>query len=313
MGLADRDYYRKDIDSLQRGSRVGVLGFLSINTWLIVVNVAIFFVAVGMSSTPALRAPLFYQPRFEATTTPAQMVRARYLPQAIRPNLPVQTIELYDPETVVQTPQGQAFVVIGQQQVAMVSWLDFAGHFSTDRVIWRWEIWRFLTFQFLHASPMHLLLNMMGLYFFGGLVEQYLGSYRYAAFYLTCGIFGAVSYLALNLLGAYIFPHTRIPGLLFEDPATPLVGASAGIFGVLMAAAFIAPKSIVHVFGIIPLKTRTAVYLFTGISVYNLVFGSANAGGEAAHVGGAIAGYFFIRRTHLLRDFFDILGQGGRY
>jgi hypothetical protein len=99
-----------------------------------------------------------------------------------------------------------------------------------------------------------------------------------------------------------------IPALLFDDIYTPLVGASAGVFGVLMAAAFIAPTAIVDVFLIIPMKMRTAVYLFLAFAALNLLRVGQNAGGDAAHVGGAIAGYYFIRHMHLLRDFFDFVG-----
>jgi hypothetical protein len=53
------------------------------------------------------------------------------------------------------------------------------------------------------------------------------------------------------------------------------------------------------------------VYGFTAIAAISLIMNRSNAGGEAAHLGGAIAGFFFIRRTHLLRDFFDIFGKSG--
>jgi membrane associated rhomboid family serine protease len=55
------------------------------------------------------------------------------------------------------------------------------------------EFWRFISFQFLHANLSHLLFNMIGLYFFGSIVEQYLGSKRYLAFYLLCGVAGAAA------------------------------------------------------------------------------------------------------------------------
>ena len=71
----------------------------------------------------------------------------------------------------------------------------------------------------------------------------------------------------------------------------------------------IAPSAIVYIFGLLPLKMRTAVYVFTAIALFNLLSDSKNAGGEAAHIGGALAGFYFIRRTHLLRDFFDLMGN----
>ncbi|MBT4524096.1 MAG: rhomboid family intramembrane serine protease, partial [Phycisphaerae bacterium] len=92
-------------------------------------------------------------------------------------------------------------------------------HLSTTHSILGVQYWRFIGFQFLHANFQHLLFNMIGLYFFGPLVEQYLGGKRFLAFYLLCGIFGAVLYLLLNL-GGLIFGDS-IPGFLFNDPSTP--------------------------------------------------------------------------------------------
>jgi membrane associated rhomboid family serine protease len=193
------------------------------------------------------------------------------------------------------------------------------GHFSTATALFgRTEhgagfpqVWRFLTFQFLHANLDHLIFNMIGLFFFGPVVEQYLGAKRYAAFYLLCGICGAVMYMLLNLAGVVAFQMhlARLPVALFYDPSTPLVGASAGILGVIMAAAFLAPDSIVYALYVIPMTLRTFAYLMVGYAVFTVFVHGSNAGGEAAHLGGAIAGWFLIRRPHLLHALFDWMGS----
>jgi membrane associated rhomboid family serine protease len=185
----------------------------------------------------------------------------------------------------------------------MREWL----YLSTDHAIWGLQYWRFIGFQFLHANFQHLLFNMIGLYFFGPLVEQYLGGKRYLAFYLLCGIFGAVLYLILNL-GGYIFGES-VPGFLFNDTGTPLVGASAGVFGVLLAGAFMAPNVRVLVFFIIPMRLSTMAYGLVLLALFTVLFGKDNAGGEAAHLGGAAAGWYFIRNPHHLNGFFDFLGK----
>lgn len=188
--------------------------------------------------------------------------------------------------------------------------LTHFGHFSTVEGFQRLEVWRLITFQFLHANLMHVLFNMFGLFIFGGLVEQYLGRKKYLAFYLVCGIAGGVSYLILNLLG-----QTSIPvlGALVNHPATPLVGASAGVFGVIVACAYIAPNTVVQLlFPPIPLKMKWFAYGYVGLAAFNLVTRGANAGGDAAHLGGAAAGYFFIRNAHLLRDFFDVFQNSNK-
>lgn len=182
-------------------------------------------------------------------------------------------------------------------------------YMSTDHAIWGLQYWRFIGFQFLHADLKHLIFNMIGLYFFGPLVEQYLGGKRYLAFYLLCGIFGAVLYLILNL-GGFVVGH-NVPVLLFSDTATPLIGASAGVFGVLLAGAFLAPNVTVLLFFIIPMKLKTLAYVIVGIALFTVIFGKEgdNAGGEAAHLGGAAAGWYFIRHPHHLNGFFDFLGK----
>ncbi len=195
------------------------------------------------------------------------------------------------------------------------------GYFSTAKAIVQFipgrlmpmglEVWRFITFQFLHANLTHLLFNMLGLYFFGSLVEQYLGSKRYLAFYLTCGIAGAGMYLALNFLGTLVAglggPAVRF--LLFNDAGTPLVGASAGVFGVILACAYLVPNSTVLLFFVIPMRLATLAYGLVAVAFFTVFFGGNNAGGEAAHLGGAVAGWWFIRHPHSLHGFFDFLGR----
>lgn len=180
----------------------------------------------------------------------------------------------------------------------------------TGQTVFGLEFWRFVTFQFLHANLVHLFFNMLALWIFGPLVESRMGFKRYAAFYLVCGVFGAIMYLFLNLLGTVFLPSVRVPGLLFNNPHMPLVGASAGVFGVLMAAAYYRPNDqVVLLFPPIPLRLRTLAYGYVVIAALSLLLGARNAGGEAAHLGGAIAGYFFVRRSHLLHDFFDVFGK----
>lgn len=241
MGIYDRGYYQE-----QGGRRPGAApGAWTVVTWLIVINIVVFFLQV------------FF------------------------------------------TPKGGKDL------------LQAYGHFSTYRVLWEGglEFWRFLSFQFLHGSVMHIAFNMFGLYMFGPIVEAQLGAKKFLAFYLVCGIFGAVMYLLLNLAGVIAYQNGigMIPGLLFNSTKTPLVGASAGIFGVIMACAYIRPdEKFMLMLPPVAVKVKWLAYGYFGIALINLLFGKDNQGGEAAHVGGAIAGFFFVRNSHLLRDFFDV-------
>lgn len=200
-----------------------------------------------------------------------------------------------------------AIFLLGMFSRDLAIWIGNFGHFSTTMLLPpKLEFWRLISFQFLHASPLHIVMNMLGLYMFGRIVEEHLGRSRYLAFYIVCGVCGGLMYFLLNAIGQY----ARIPGVLIHDPSTRLVGASAGVFGVMMACAFLEPDTKVIAFPVpVPIKMRTLVYVYLGISIAMLFMGTANAGGEAAHIGGAIAGFFFIRRIHLLRDFFDVFSN----
>ena len=163
--------------------------------------------------------------------------------------------------------------------------LETWGSFSMNAVA-NVQLWRFITFQFLHASFDHLLFNMIALFMFGPMVERYLTSRLFLVFYLLCGIGGAVMYVILRLAGL------PIAGI-------GLIGASAGIFGVLIAAARIAPDAIGLLFGFVPIRLRTAAWLFIAYAVFQVLRGR-NAGGEGAHLGGAIVGYVLMRYPGVL-------------
>jgi len=307
MGIYDREYV------FRKPARMGRPGLFSVNTWIILVNAAVFF---GGFMFKSLSVPVYVDTRVADASVPVGVrlePAGPYLSvRGAGAGSPAATKEVHTPGTQLARALVRADTKQTVDGVAVYR-VEFPfhayGHFSTY-TLFKLEVWRAITFQFLHASITHLLFNMLGLYFFGSMVEQYLGSKRYLAFYLVCGIAGALAYLGLNVAG-YVtlefFGSEKIPGLLYNASTTPLVGASAGVFGVIMACAFISPNSIVQlIFPPIPMKLRTMAFVYVGIAVLTVLFGGHNAGGEAAHLGGAVAGFFLIRRPHLLRDFFDV-------
>jgi membrane associated rhomboid family serine protease len=179
-------------------------------------------------------------------------------------------------------------IFTGSARAGMLS-LSAWGHFSLELAVHRLQVWRFFTYQFLHADFWHLFWNMIGLFFFGPLVERWWGSRRFLAFYLVCGVSGAFFYLLLY------------PILPWVGPGTALVGASGSLFGILAAAAVIAPDMrVMLLFPPIPMSMRTLAMVFLGIAAVSLLVGARNAGGEAAHLGGAIMGFVLVRRPGLL-------------
>ena len=164
------------------------------------------------------------------------------------------------------------------------------GAFAVRSAVFEGRIWEFLTFQFLHASFGHVLFNGLALFFFGPFMEQWLGSRRFIVFYLLCGIGGAVFYTLLVFAGVF--------------PDSALVGASAGIYGILIGVAVIAPALRVRL--LIPpieLSMRTLAISLLVIATTMVVGGRLfpdvslfwNAGGEAGHLGGAIVGFLLLR------------------
>ncbi|MFP6880900.1 MAG: rhomboid family intramembrane serine protease, partial [Roseibacillus sp.] len=167
-------------------------------------------------------------------------------------------------------------------EAGMESW----GAFTVPGVFETWQVWRVITFQFLHADFGHLIFNSIAIYFFGAFVEKQLKSRAFLVFYLLCGIAGAMTYTGLVLIG-------------YESSS--VVGASAGIFGILVVAAMIAPNMQVRL--LLPpvtltMKQLALILLFIGAFV--VVTGGRNAGGQAGHLGGALAG-FLMYRIPLLR------------
>ncbi|GAB4555709.1 MAG: hypothetical protein Tsb0013_18510 [Phycisphaerales bacterium] len=309
MALADRDYMRGG----NRGPGGGGGGFvrvrrsvLSMTTWLIIINVAVFAIdRVFTGSGRGVRTELVKK------VEPAYVDARRDLDA--REDIEQPAFGTYGPgiyqSPIVHVPSGN---LAGRQLVTYMGFFESLGYFSTIKIT-ELEVWRFVTFQFLHANGGHLFMNMLGLFFFGPIAERYLGSRRlFLAFYLLCGIAGAFLYLLLNLAG-WLLP-VKLPLVLANQPWVPLVGASAGVFGVLWAAAFLRGRDIMLVFGIIPVEIRIGVFIFTAIAFINLLTGGNNAGGDAAHLGGALAGAYFIRKPHLLLNFFDeFMGTSARH
>ncbi len=141
------------------------------------------------------------------------------------------------------------------------------------------QIWRYVSYQFLHADLFHLLFNMLGLYFFGPVLERQWGAKKFLVFYLTCGAAGGLFYSLL--VGVNFFG------------AAPLIGASGSILGIFAACAILFPKMVVF-FYIFPLPIRPAALIGAGIYLFYVITQGHNAGGHAAHIAGMGAGALYV-------------------
>ena len=137
--------------------------------------------------------------------------------------------------------------------------------------------WTAFTYMFLHAGLFHLAMNMYTLWLFGPRLEHVWGARGFALFYVWCGLGGAVF-------------HALFGGL------APMVGASAAIFGVMLAYAMHWPRDEIYMFGVFPMRVATLVLL---LGAMNLLMG-AQAGGSGvayfAHLGGFAFAFLYLKK-----------------
>ncbi len=144
------------------------------------------------------------------------------------------------------------------------------------------EIWQVVTYGFLHGSLTHLFFNMFALYMFGGEIERLLGSRRYLVYYLVCVVGAAVAQLVV--LGN------------MHRPPMPTVGASGGVFGLLLAFGMAFPnRRLMLIFPPIPMPAWLFVTLYGLLELYLGVTGSGQGVAHFAHLGGRAAGFGLLQ------------------
>ncbi len=159
-------------------------------------------------------------------------------------------------------------------------------------------VYQLLTFQFLHGGVWHLLMNMICLYFFGRPMEELLGGKGMLRLYLVSGVIGGLLQVGL----AFAFPATF---------GAPVVGASAGIFGLIAAFATHAPDQPILIYFLLPVKAKVlliieAIFAAAGVVgplLQTHLFDSHIANG--AHLGGMLTGIAWIRWSMMTRPRFN--------
>ncbi len=152
--------------------------------------------------------------------------------------------------------------------------------------------WTIVTYMFLHQNFWHILFNMVSLFWFGKIFLMYFSEKQLVGLYIIGGLIAALFYVA-----AYnLFP-------LFSDSlqASILLGASGSIMAIILATAIQSPNMELQVLLIGAVKLKYIALVFVLTSFFGIT--STNAGGEIAHLGGALAGYLFIVSLHQGKDF----------
>jgi len=147
--------------------------------------------------------------------------------------------------------------------------------------------WTLFTYMFLHAGMMHLIFNMIGLFFFGPRLEARLGAKGFLGLYFMSGLGGA----------AFTFVFSF---------GSPVVGASAAVYGIIIGFAMYWPRELIYIYGVLPVQARWLAAFVVAISLYSGITGSDGGTAHFAHLGGLAVGAGFLR----LRD--RRLGKGRR-
>jgi len=140
------------------------------------------------------------------------------------------------------------------------------------------EVWRLLTYAFVHVSPLHFLFNMLMFWMFGQEVADSLGEKAFTVLYLFSGIFAAlfsIPFYASGLMGNAI-----------------IIGASGALFGVMVAYARLFPERVLLIFFVIPMRIKYAIWVFIAIDL--LMVNSGDSIAHLTHLGGVIAGFAFM-------------------
>ena len=141
------------------------------------------------------------------------------------------------------------------------------------------QFWTVLTYMFVHVGGFfHLFFNMLALFFFGPPLEERWGGREFLKFYFIAGAGGALLSLA--------FPYIAIGG------------ASAAVYGVMVAFALYWPDNPIYIWGIFPVKAKWLVGLLVGLSMFYAISGGQAGVAHLAHLGGAIAAFVYLKSPY---------------
>ncbi len=188
-----------------------------------------------------------------------------------------------------QMGQATLYVIIANVAVFGMSVLspDLVGDWLSlipARLLLRGQVWRLATYMFVHGDFSHIFFNMIGLFFFGPVLERVLGYKRFWIFYFLCGcgsgLLAALFYLALG------------------NPDAHVIGASGAIFGVITGYGILFPNSTIYWNFFLPIKAKWLVVIYGAMELFaTLQYAGGGRGGIAniAHLSGIVIAYFYLR------------------
>src|SRR5580692_7534189 len=151
--------------------------------------------------------------------------------------------------------------------------------------------WQIITYAFLHSTDniAHLLFNMLGLWMFGAQIERYVGPRRLLACYFASVVTAALSQLFIPML--------------FDAPPAPTIGASGGVFGLLLAYAFLFPtRKVIPLIPPIPMPAWLFATIYAALELFLGVTGTLSGIAHFAHLGGMVGSFLVIMQWRPARS-----------
>ncbi len=145
--------------------------------------------------------------------------------------------------------------------------------------------WTLLTTFFTHYGFFHILFNMLFLYWFGQLVKDYLGNQKLISLYILGGLAGG---------GLYILIYNLSPLFAEEVGRSSLIGASASVFAIVVGAATLMPDHQFYLMFLGPVRIKYIAIFYVFMSFFGAI--GSNAGGDIAHLGGALLGFVYVKQ-----------------
>ena len=204
-----------------------------------------------------------------------------------RGNIYIQLIYINVAVFIFTTLTEVMFQLFNRSMMGVFEWLELPA--SVSRFIL--QPWSLLTYMFMHAGFMHILFNMLWLYWFGALFLNFFSAKHLRGVYVLGGICGGLLYIAAYNVFPYFHPMMNYSFML---------GASASVLAIVAATAYREPNYPIRLFlfGTIRLKYLALIVIGTDL----LFITSSNAGGHIAHLGGALAGLWFAASLNKGRD-----------
>ena len=159
-----------------------------------------------------------------------------------------------------------------------------------ETVLTEGQLWRPVTYMFLHGGIGHILFNMLALWMFGVELERMWGTQFFLKYYFVCGVGAAVTTMILSFVPIPAFASLYSIGT---------IGASGAVYGILLAYALYFPHRPIYIYFIFPVPAKYFVMIMGGISLLSSFGAPGSNLAHTTHLGGLVVGYLYLKGNRL--------------